>query len=107
MTIPRWFALFDGQTAFIEGPKSEARRRLAVCGDPRPTWVKRRSAWATSPAAARQVLDQLDARRIPYTVEDTAQAGLDLTVDLVLDFHAPEEPEPAPQWRGIRYGAKS
>ena len=107
MSAARWSFHFDGRTVFIAGPKSEARRRLAVCGDRHPMWVKRRSAWATSPAAARKVLDQLDARRIAYTVEDTAQSGLDLTIDLTIDYSAPRDPEPVPYWRGINYGGQS
>jgi hypothetical protein len=96
--------VFDAGSAFIEGRKAEIRRRIAACGDRSPLWVQRRQGWATSPEVARRVLDQLDARRIPYQVEDTAQTGLDLHVDLTLDYNAPEEPEPVPYWRGIRYG---
>jgi hypothetical protein len=103
----RWSFNFDGGTAFVAGPKAEARRRLHVCGDKSPTWIKRLDGWAISPATARTVLHQLHARWIANTVEDTAQSVLDLTVDLTLDFPAPGEPEPTPQWRGIRYGGLS
>ena len=99
--------MFDGGTAFIAGPKTDARRRIAACGDRSPLWVPRRAAWATSPAVARRVLDQLDARRIPYTLEDTAQAGLDLTVDLTLNYTEPDEKPAVKVWRGINYGGRS
>lgn len=74
-----WRVQFDRGTAFVEGPKAEARRRLAACGDPSPMWVNRRSAWATSTAAARLLLDQLEARHLPSVVADTAQGALDVT----------------------------
>ncbi len=74
-----WRVTIDRGTAFIEGPKAEARRRIAACGDPAVPWVARRNAWATSPAVARRLLDQLDARRIRYVVDDSAQGLLDLT----------------------------
>jgi hypothetical protein len=71
-----WRVTFDRSTAFVEGPKAEARRRIAACGDAGPAWVARRSAWATSPTAAARVLDQLEARRIPVAVEDVGQEVL-------------------------------
>jgi hypothetical protein len=77
-----WQVTFDHGTAFITGPKAESRRRIAACGDHAPTWVGRMAAWATSPAVANRVLDQLEARRMPVTVEDTAQAALDLMPSL-------------------------
>lgn len=75
----RWRVTFDHGTAFVEGPKNEARRRLAACGDPAAIWTARRRAWATSTGAARKLLDQLDARRVSAIVEDTAQHALDTT----------------------------
>jgi hypothetical protein len=107
MSAVRWEIEFSGATAFVAGPKNEARRRLYGAGDRSPIWTARRKAWATSPEAARGVLDQLDARRIPYRVEDAAQAGLDLHVDLTLDFNAPEPEPERPRWQGITYGARS
>lgn len=74
-----WRFNIDGKTAFIAGPKAEARRRITACGDHSPPWVARRGAWATSPAVARRVLDQLDARNIRYALEDTSQLDLDLS----------------------------
>ncbi len=73
-----WRVTFDRGTAFVAGPKSEARRRLEACHGS-PVWVNRRSAWATSPAAASAVLDQLEARRIPAVVENADQTPLDLS----------------------------
>lgn len=73
-----WRVTFDRGTAFVEGPKSEARRRLESCGGS-PIWTARRNAWATSPDAARLLLDQLEARRLPAVVVDTDQAAFDLT----------------------------
>jgi len=70
--------IFDRDTAFIVGDKAEVRRRIAACGDHGPIWVPRRGAWATSPAVANRVLDQLEGRQ-PVVVDDTAQAELDLT----------------------------
>lgn len=77
--MSRWGATFDAGTAFIVGPKAEARRRIAACGDRWPVWVARRNAWATSPAVANRVLDQLEARNVIARVEDSGQASLDLT----------------------------
>jgi hypothetical protein len=74
-----WRVTFDRSTAFVVGPKAEARRRIAACGDHSPMWVARRSAWATSPAVASRVLDQLEARRVTVTVEHADQVELDLT----------------------------
>lgn len=74
-----WRTTFDRGTAFIEGPKAEARRRIAACGDQSPVWVSRRGAWATSPAVANAVLDQLEGRRVPVLLDDTAQTGFDLS----------------------------
>lgn len=74
-----WRCVFSAGSAFIYGPKAEARRRIAACGDSSPIWVSRRPAWATSPSVANRVLDQLEARNITVTVEDTGQARLDLT----------------------------
>jgi hypothetical protein len=73
-----WRVTFDRGTAFIEGPKTEARRRIAACGDHGPAWVSRRNAWATSPDIANRVIDQLDGRQ-PVVLEDVAQVELDLT----------------------------
>ena len=70
--------IFDRDTAFIVGDKAEVRRRIAACGDHAPIWVRRRGAWATSPAVANRVLDQIEGRR-PVVVEDADQAALDLT----------------------------
>ncbi|RNM13294.1 hypothetical protein [Nocardioides pocheonensis] len=67
---------FDHGSAFVEGPKTEARRRLAACGDTSPIWTARRNAWATSTEAASRLLDQLEARNAPTVVEDSAQSGL-------------------------------
>lgn len=97
-----WTVTFDAGTAFVVGPKSDARRRLAACGDRSPLWVPRRQAWATTPAAARAVLDQLDARRIAYTVTDAQQLGIPLTVDDLLPYGEPEQPAERPNWPGIR-----
>jgi hypothetical protein len=74
-----WRVEFDRATAFVAGPRADARRRLAACGDPDPIWTQRRGAWATSPAAASRVIDQLEARRIPVVVENADQATFDLT----------------------------
>ena len=74
-----WRVTFDRSTAFVEGPKAEARRRLAVCGDPAPIWVGRRGAWATSTDAAQRLLDQLEDRHLATVVTDTAQSALDLS----------------------------
>lgn len=74
-----WRVTFDRGTAFVAGPKAEARRRLAVCGDVSPIWVARREAWATSPAAANRLLDQLEGRHLTVPVEDAAQVALDLS----------------------------
>lgn len=75
----RWRIEFDRATAFVTGPKAEARRRVAACGEADPIWVQRRGAWATSPSIASRVIDQLEARRIPVTVENADQVCLDLT----------------------------
>lgn len=74
-----WRIEFDRATAFVTGPKAEARRRLAACGEPEPIWVQRRGAWATSPSIASRVIDQLEARRIPVHVDNVDQVSLDLT----------------------------
>lgn len=71
-----WRVTFDHGTAFVEGPKTEARRRLAACGDPAAIWTSRRNAWATSTEAASRLLDQLEARKVPAVVDDTAQGDL-------------------------------
>lgn len=64
---------FDrGTTAFVTGPKNEIRRRLAVCGDKAPVWVRRRDAWATSTAVASRLLEQLSGR--PIDVPDPTPA---------------------------------
>lgn len=68
---------FDHNTAFIIGPKVEARRRIAACGDSSPIWVRRREAWATSTTVANRVLDQLEGK--PVVIEDVDQPGLDIT----------------------------
>lgn len=75
----KWRVEFDAATAFISGPKAEARRRLAACGDQSPVWVARREAWATSTTVAQRLLDQLEGRNVAATIEDTAQSELDLT----------------------------
>lgn len=72
-----WRITFDHDTAFVAGPKVEARRRIAVCGDSSPIWVSRRDAWATSPTVANRVLDQIEGR--PVAVEDVDQCELNLT----------------------------
>lgn len=72
-----WRVIFDGQIAFIVGPKAEARRRIHACGDHAPIWVQRRSAWATTPAVANRLLDQLRGQHV-VPVEDTDQPELDL-----------------------------
>ena len=74
-----WRVTFDRGTAFITGPKAEARRRIAACGDHSPVWVARRGAWATGPAVASRVLDQLEARRITATVDNADQTELTLS----------------------------
>lgn len=74
-----WRVEFDRGTAFVTGPKAEARRRIAACGDTEPIWTQRRSAWATSTSTASRVLDQLEARRVAVVVENADQACLDLT----------------------------
>lgn len=74
-----WRVEFDRATAFVTGPKADARRRIAACGDPDPIWTKRRDAWATAPAIASRVVDQLEARRIPVIVDHADQATFDLT----------------------------
>lgn len=73
-----WRVTFDRGTAFVQGPKAEGRRRIAACGDKSPTWVRRRNAWATSPAIANRVVDQLEGRQ-PLAIEDVSQTELDLT----------------------------
>jgi hypothetical protein len=73
-----WRVEFDRGTAFVTGPKTEARRRIAACGDTEPIWTQRRSAWATSPRTASRVLDQLEARRVPVVVENADQVTFDL-----------------------------
>lgn len=73
-----WRIEFDRATAFVVGPKADARRRIASCGDPDPVWTQRRRAWATSPTTAGRVIDQLEARRIPVVVENADQTCLDL-----------------------------
>lgn len=75
----KWRVAFDASTAFIAGPKAEARRRITACGDSSPIWVARRNAWATSTPVARRVLVQLEARNLTVPVEDAAQVELDLT----------------------------
>jgi hypothetical protein len=70
---------YSGSTAFLHGPKTEARRRLAACGDSSPLWVARRGAWATSIPAANRVVDQLEARNIRVAIEHADQAALDLS----------------------------
>lgn len=75
----RFHVTFDRGTAFVEGPKTEARRRLAACGDTSPIWTGRRNAWATSAAAANRLIEQLEARNVQAVVEDTAQGGLTFT----------------------------
>jgi hypothetical protein len=74
-----WRVEFDRGTAFVVGPKAEARRRIAACGDTDPIWTQRRGAWATSTSAGGKVIDQLEARRVPVVVENADQACLDLT----------------------------
>ncbi len=74
-----WRVTFDRGSAFVEGPKVEARRRIAVCGDRAPAWVARRNAWATSPAVASAVLDQLEARNVSAVIDNADQAALDLS----------------------------
>lgn len=84
-----WRVSFDRGTAFVVGPKTEARRRIAACGDSSPTWVRRRNAWATSPAVANRVVDQLDGR-LPVMLEDVAQTELDLTATSPANVRAQE-----------------
>ena len=64
---------FDRNSAFISGPKAEIRRRIAACGDHSPIWTRHREAWATSPAVANRVLDQLEGRSVPVPVDDVDQ----------------------------------
>lgn len=71
-----WRVEFDRESAFVVGPKVEARRRLAVCGDTSPVWVGRRSAWATSTHAANRLLDQLESKHIRAVVENRDQESL-------------------------------
>lgn len=68
-----------GTTVFVTGDKAEVRRRLAVCGDPSPIWVKRRDAWATSVSVAARLLDQLEGRNVSVPIEDVQQVEFDLT----------------------------
>ncbi len=86
-----WRVTFDAHTAFVAGPKTEARRRLAVCGDDAPIWVNRRDAWATSTKAANRLLDQLEARNIGAVVEDHGQGRLS-----VEELHTEPSHLPAP-----------
>jgi hypothetical protein len=74
-----WRVEFDRATAFVGGPKADARRRVAACGDADPIWVQRRGAWATSPSIASRVVDQLEARRIPVVVDHADQVCFDLS----------------------------
>ena len=74
-----WRITFDRGTAFVEGPRTESRRHIAACGDHSPSWVQRRTAWATSPAVASAVLDQLEARNVSAVVEHADQGSLDLS----------------------------
>ncbi|QIX27510.1 hypothetical protein ncot_13495 [Nocardioides sp. JQ2195] len=74
-----WRVIFDHQTAYLIGPKNEARRRLAVCGDSSPVWSKLRDAWATSTDVGNRVLDQLEGRNVFVPVEHHDQEELDLT----------------------------
>lgn len=74
-----WAVRYDHGTAFVRGPKAEARRRIAACGDPNPIWVKRREAWATSPAVAHKVMGQLEAWGATVPVEDAQQGELTFT----------------------------
>ena len=74
-----WLVEFDHGTAFITGPKAEARRRIEACGDHGPIWTHRRGAWATSPSTASRVIDQLEARRVAVTIEHADQVCLDLS----------------------------
>lgn len=74
-----WRVCFESETAFVHGPKTEARRRLAVCGDLSPIWVKRREAWATSTVAANRLVDQLEGHNITVPLEDARQVEFDLT----------------------------
>jgi hypothetical protein len=69
-----WRVTYDRGTAFVHGPKTEARRRIAACGDRSPIWTRHREAWATSPAVASLVLDQLEARNIPAGVDHADQS---------------------------------
>ena len=73
-----WRVEFDRGTAFLHGPRAEARCRIAACGDTDPIWIRRRQAWATSPAVANRVLDQLEGRQ-PVVVENTDQTELTFT----------------------------
>lgn len=73
-----WRVEFDHATAFVTGPKVEARRRLAALGEHSPIWVNRRSAWATSTTIANRLLDQIDGRAAAV-VEDAQQDVLDLS----------------------------
>ena len=74
-----WRVEFDRATAFVIGPKAEARRRIAACGDAEPIWTPRRGAWATSAAVANKVLDQLEARRVAVAIDHADQTPLDLS----------------------------
>lgn len=88
----RYRVRFDRGTAWVQGPKAEARRRLAACGDANPVWSKTYDAWATSPAAANGLVDQLEARRLPVTVENVEQIALDLSETIPAN-RLPDRPE--------------
>lgn len=67
---------FEGNTAFVHGDKAEVRRRIEICGDHGPIWVRRREAWATSPEVANRVLDQLEGRvEVPIDDADQMEIG--------------------------------
>lgn len=89
-----WRVTFDRSTVFVSGPKVEARRRLAACGDASPIWVRRRNAWATSLSAANRLVDQLEARRIAIIVENEDQAALDLSDTVPANVAATRRQEP-------------
>lgn len=74
-----WRISYDRGTAFISGPKAEARRRIAACGDRGPLWVGRRTAWATSREVANGVLSQLEAHRVDVVLEHADQAAIDFS----------------------------
>lgn len=85
-----WRVQFDHGTAFVHGPKDEARRRIAACGDAGPIWVKRRDAWATSTQVGNRVLDQIEGRQ-SVVITDSAQPAMEFTETVPANEDARQE----------------